>query len=147
MPEPSVRFLTCLSDHDPGTLLCVCSCWVHVCSWVWPGGRECWKDLSLNRSHVKSQTWWLLQADLSFPEPVRNRCYFGFEVGPMSLTWPVGNAWQLLVGPWPAFRIALLSLGAEHSCPEPHCGRQASAEAQMCEWGLAAAAFVIREEP
>lgn len=70
-------------------------------------GGACWENLSLNRSHVKSQTCWLLQADLSFPEPVRDRCYAGFEVGPMSLTCPVGNAWQLPVSLWSAFKIAL----------------------------------------
>ena len=45
-----------------------------------------WESQSLNRSPAKGHTCWLLQADLSFPELVRDRCYPGFEVGPMSLT-------------------------------------------------------------
>lgn len=94
------------------TFLCmyVCSCCVCVDAHVHGRGSEwgeCWENLSLNRSHVKSQTYWLLEADLSFPELVRDRCYSVFEVGPMSLTWPVGNAWHLPLGSWPAFKIAL----------------------------------------
>lgn len=53
------------------------------------------------------------------PEPVRGRCYGCFEVGPISLTWPVGNAWQLSVSPQSVFKIALSVPRVEHSCPEP----------------------------
>lgn len=98
--------------------VCVHSCGhvhVYVC------GRGCggkgWENLSLNRSHVKRQTCWPLQADLSFPESVRDRCYAGFEVGPTSLARPVGNAWQLSVSLQSAFKIALSVSGSRAQLP------------------------------
>lgn len=52
-----------------------------------------------------------------FPEPVGHRCCAGFEVGPASLTWPVGNAWQLPGSPQPVFKIALSVLGSRAQLP------------------------------
>lgn len=107
-------------------------------------GREWWENLCLNRSHVKHQTCWQWQA-VFFLEPVRDRCYSIFEVGTMSLTWPMRNAWQLPMCPQSAFKIALSVPGSR-----PQLTRASLWALGQC-WGsvyggiLAVAVVVIRE--
>lgn len=110
--------------------VCLCSCGC-LCARVCGrgGGGQYWENLSLNRSHVTRQTCWLLRADLLFPEPGRDRCCAGFEVGPMSLIWPVRNAWQLPASPQAAFRIARSVPGSAAQLPRASCGQQASSKA------------------
>lgn len=107
-----------------------------VCMCVWHSSvRGVLGKLGLNRSCVKSLTCRPLQFDLSFLGPLRDRCCSGFEVGPMSLVWPLGNAWQLPLGPWPAFRIALCVPGSRAQLPRASCGCHTHARPQMFEWG------------
>lgn len=64
-----------------------------------------------------------------FPESLRDRCYVDFEVGPTSLTQPVGSARQLSLSPQSVFRIALSVLRSRALLPRASCGRLASSEA------------------
>ena len=82
-----------------------------------------------------------------FPEPLRDRCYAGFEVGPMSLTWPVGSSWQLPLSPQSVFRIALSVSRSRAQLPRASWGGPASSEAPVLGWGLAVAMAAIREGP
>lgn len=64
---------------------------------------------------------------------MRDRCHLGFEVGPMSLTWPVGNAGQLAC----VQNSPMCPLWAEHSHSELLCGRQANTGPQTLVQSLA----------
>jgi hypothetical protein len=88
-------------------------------------------QLCFEQEPCDKHTHWPSFTDLFFPEARTDRCYSGFEVGPMSLAWLVENAWQLSVSPQSAFKIAPSVPRAEHSCPKSFFGHQANAEAPM----------------